>query len=187
MKNVAPWCLCVSAMHICFLLSGCTSQPTSNVKYGSGEDVRDVGRGLATKFLNDRWIDEFRSAEGRPPQVRVGDLKLAADMPTDVNLLIGDFQEELYNSQRGMFLADRENLDQGAGEREDDAGRDPTQSSKKSARKKADFLLTGSFTHQRSGPTDVIYRASIKLQNTDTDEIVPKNYDILYKNGKRVE
>ena len=108
-------------------------------------------------------------------------------MPTDSAILVGDFEKELYMSRRGKFLAERSSLDQAATEREDEAGRDPTQPSKKSARLKADFLLTGIFTYQRSGPEEVLYRAKLDLLNIETEEIVPKVYDVVYKNGKRVE
>jgi penicillin-binding protein activator len=139
-------------------------------------DSRLVAEQMISSLLNGAWLNNFRSAEGRPPVVIVGSIRNRSSEHIDTNTFIKDIERELVNSGMVKFVANPEQREQLRAEKMDQQ----TQASRETIKRLgeetgADFMLQGnisSVTDAVEGRRVVSYQTDLELIGIETNEKV---------------
>ncbi len=139
-------------------------------------DSRLVAEEMIRDLLNRPWLNNFRSAEGRPPVLIVGSIRNRSSEHIDTNTFIKDIERELINSGMVKFVAASEQREQIREERMDQQ----TQASRDTMKRigeetGADYMLQGSIsstTDAVEGRKLVFYQVDMELINIQSNEKV---------------
>jgi hypothetical protein len=139
-------------------------------------DSRLVAEEMIRDLLNRPWLNNFRSSEGRPPVVIVGNIRNRSSEHIAVDTFVKDIERELVNSGMVKFVANPEQREQLREERMDQQ----TQASRDTMKRLgeetgADFMLQGvinSTTDAVEGRKVVFYQVDMELINIQTNEKV---------------
>ena len=139
-------------------------------------DSRLVAEEMIRDLLNRPWLNNFRSSEGRPPVVIVGNIRNRSSEHIAIDTFVKDIERELINSGMVKFVAASEQREQIREERTDQQ----TQASRDTIKRLgeetgADFMLQGvinSTTDAVEGRKVVFYQVDMELINIQSNEKV---------------
>ena len=136
-------------------------------------DARLVAEEMIKDCTERPWLGEFVTSQGKKPVVTVGRIRNNSSEHIDTETFTTDFERELTNSGKVVFVASPEQRGDVRSERQDqmDWASDAT---RKRLREEtgADFILLGSvksISDQEGGKSTMFYQTDLELINVETN------------------
>ena len=142
------------------------------------EDARQVARGMIEDALGKPWINEFMAVNEKRPLVVVGNVKNETEDYINPDLFTDVIQEELLNSGKVRFIAERDLRAELRQERiEDLEFRDPATIKNAAMEKGADYMMLGRIKDVKERSVDQrkvvnFYQVTLELIDIETNEKV---------------
>ncbi|MCA9272331.1 MAG: penicillin-binding protein activator LpoB [Phycisphaerales bacterium] len=142
------------------------------------EDARQVARGMIEDALAKPWINEFMAVNEKRPLVVVGNVKNETEDYINPDLFTDVIQEELLNSGKVRFIAERDLRAELRQERiEDLEFRDPATIKNAAMEKGADYMMLGRIKDVKERSVDQrkvvnFYQVTLELIDIETNEKV---------------
>ncbi len=142
------------------------------------EDARQVARGMIEDALGKPWINEFMAVNEKRPLVVVGNVKNETEDYINPDLFTDVIQEELLNSGKVRFIAERDLRAELRQERlEDLEFRDPATIKNAAMEKGADYMMLGRIKDLKERSVDQrqvvnFYQVTLELIDIETNEKV---------------
>lgn len=142
------------------------------------EDARQVARGMIEDALGKPWINEFMAVNEKRPLVVVGNVKNETEDYINPDLFTDVIQEELLNSGKVRFIAERDLRAELRQERlEDLEFRDPATIKQAAMEKGADYMMLGRIKDVKERSVDQkqvvnFYQVTLELIDIETNEKV---------------
>ena len=142
------------------------------------EDARQVARGMIEDALAKPWINEFMAVNEKRPLVVVGNVKNETEDYINPDLFTDVIQEELLNSGKVRFIAERDLRAELRQERiEDLEFRDPATIKNAAMEKGADYMMLGRIKDVKERSVDQrkvvnFYQVTLELVDIETNEKV---------------
>ncbi|HED52597.1 MAG TPA: penicillin-binding protein activator LpoB [Phycisphaerales bacterium] len=142
------------------------------------DDAREVARGMIDDALSRPWIGEHMAVHEKRPLIVVGSVKNETEDYIDPDLFTDVIQEELLNSGKVRFVAERDLRAELRQERLDDQEfLDPATIKQAAMEKGADYMMLGRIKdvkeRSRDGKSIVaFYQVTLELIDIETNEKV---------------
>ena len=165
-----------------FSIGGCQtdrtrrSDPNSDinlVRRFNDADMKLIARSMTTDALSRPWLEQAIAKLGRKPIIAVGEIRNGTDQVVATQFMTTKFEEELINSGRVDFIAERNIRETLRLERSDTEFTDPAFIKKMKAEMAVDYILSGNIVMDRemskSGGDDfVAYQVDMQLLDIET-------------------
>lgn len=143
------------------------------------EDAKQVSRGMIADALSKPWLNEHMAVnEDKRPLVVVGSVKNETEDYINPDLFTDVIQEELLNSGRVRFIAEKDLRAELRGERlEELEFRDPATIKQAAMEKGADYMMLGRIKDVKERSVDTrqvvnFYQVTLELIDIETNEKV---------------
>ncbi len=175
------------ALASAMLLTGCSNpnwkvdrvdpETTVDLDYRfDDEDARQVAQGMIEDALNKPWLVEHMARTDTRPLVVVGTVRNETGDYIDSDLFTDVIQEELLNSGKVRFIAERDLRDELREERlEELEFRDPATIKRAAMEKGADYMMLGRIKDVKERSVDSkrvvnYYQVTLELIDIETNE-----------------
>lgn len=155
------------------------------------EDARQVAHGMIEDALSKPWLVEHMAVNDKRPLVVVGTVKNATGDYIDADLFTDVIQEELLNSGRVRFIAERDLRAELRQERlEELEFRDPATIKQAAMEKGADYMMLGRIKDVKERSIDSkqvvnFYQVTLEMIDIETNEKVWIESREIKKTAKR--
>ncbi len=155
------------------------------------EDAKQIARGMIADALGKPWVAEYMAVHEKRPLVVVGNVKNETEDYINPDLFTDVIQEELLNSGKVRFIAERDLRAELRQERiEDLEFRDPATIKNAAMEKGADFMMLGRIKDVKERSVDQrkvvnFYQVTLELIDIETNEKVWIESQEIKKTAKR--
>ncbi len=155
------------------------------------EDAKQIARGMIEDALGKPWINEYMAVNEKRPMVVVGNVKNETEDYINPDLFTDVIQEELLNSGKVRFIAERDLRAELRQERiEDLEFRDPATIKNAAMEKGADYMMLGRIKDVKERSVDQrqvvnFYQVTLELIDIETNEKVWIESREIKKTAKR--
>ena len=155
------------------------------------EDAKQIARGMIADALSKPWVAEYMAVNEKRPLVVVGNVKNETEDYINPDLFTDVIQEELLNSGKVRFIAERDLRAELRQERiEDLEFRDPATIKNAAMEKGADFMMLGRIKDVKERSVDQrqvvnFYQVTLELIDIETNEKVWIESQEIKKTAKR--
>ena len=155
------------------------------------DDAREIARGMIADALSKPWISEHMAVHEKRPMIVVGSVKNETEDYIDPDLFTDVIQEELLNSGKVRFVAERDLRAELRQERLDDQEfLDPATIKQAAMEKGADYMMLGRIkdVKERSNNGKRVisfYQVTLELIDIETNEKVWIESREIKKTAKR--
>lgn len=177
MKKIAIVIFALLATMACSSHKEVSRLPSDQVTDLSGQwndtDAKLVAQEMVSDCLAKIWLTDFLTARGKKPVVTVGTIRNMSSEHIDTDVFSTDFERELINSGKIIFVAGRDQRGEIRNERMDQQENSSDETMKKFGKEiGADFILLGSvktITDEIEGRRTIFYQTDFELVNLETN------------------